>query len=66
MDETKLERRYTSAEVAERYGVAVATVQKWVRAGRLNAINLSGGPYGPYWFTREDLDEFEAKGRRAK
>lgn len=58
-----LERRYTTEEVAKRYGVSTATVQRWVRNGRLGAINLSGGPYGPYWFTREDLDAFEVQGR---
>lgn len=59
-----LERRYTTDEVAKRYGVATTTVQRWVRTGRLTAINLSGGPYGPYWFTLGDLDAFEAQGRR--
>lgn len=59
-----LERRYTTAEVAKRYGVSVATVQRWVRNGRLAAINLSGGVYGPYCFTREDLDAFEEQGRK--
>lgn len=61
-----LERRFTTDEVARRYGVSVATVQRWVRNGRLEAINLSGGPCGPYWFTREDLDTFEAQGRRGR
>lgn len=59
----ELERRYTSEEVAKRYGVAKTTVQRWVRTGRLSAISLGGGPYGPYWFTKEDLDTFEAQGR---
>lgn len=58
-----LERRYTTAEVARRYGVSVATVQRWVRTGKLEAINLSGGVCGPYWFTKEDLDVFEDRGR---
>lgn len=58
-----LERRYTTGEVAKRYGVSTTTVQRWVRNGRLSAINLSGGPYGPYCFTIEDLDTFEAQGR---
>ncbi len=59
----ELERRYSTEEVAQRYGKSVATVQRWVRSGRLKGINLSGGPYGPYCFTREDLDRFEAAGR---
>lgn len=63
MDDMKLERRYTTDEVAKRYGVATTTVQRWVRTGRLTAINLSGGPTGPYFFTMEDLDAFEARGR---
>lgn len=60
----ELERRFSSAEVARRYGVSVATVQRWVRTGRLEAINLSGGVCGPYCFTREALESFEARGRR--
>lgn len=59
-----LERRFTTDDVAKRYGVSRATVHRWVRSGRLAAINLSGGPTGPYFFTIEDLDAFEAQGRR--
>ncbi len=58
-----LEERYTTEEVAKHYKVSVGTVQRWVRKGRLSAINMSGGPYGPYCFTPGDLKEFEAKGR---
>lgn len=57
-----LGKRYTTEEIAKRYQVTVATVQRWVRTGRLAAINLSGGPYGPYWFRPEDLEAFERKG----
>lgn len=59
----ELEKRYTSAEVAERYNVSVGTVQRWVRTGRLSALNPSGGPYGPYFFTPGDLDAFESRAR---
>lgn len=61
-DQDGLERRFTVQEVAKRYGVAVSTVQRWVRTGRLSALRL-GGAAGYYWFTREDLEAFEAKGR---
>ncbi len=60
---SELERRYSTEEVAERYGVSTKTVLRWIKAGRLSAINLSGGPYGPYCFAPEDLATFESLGR---
>lgn len=35
-----MEKLYTSEEVAERYGVHVKTVRRWVRAGKLRARHL--------------------------
>lgn len=63
-DSETLERRYSVQEVAKRYGVAATTVQRWVREGRLQAINLGGKRAGPYCFTIADLDAFEAQGRK--
>ncbi len=58
-----LEERYTTEEVAKHYKVSVGTVQRWVRKGRISAINMSGGPFGPSCFTPRDLEDFEARGR---
>jgi excisionase family DNA binding protein len=33
----------TVVDVAERYGVSPRTVQRWIRAGALTAIELPGG-----------------------
>jgi len=57
MDE--LGKRYTPEEVARRYHRTVQTVTRWVRSGRLTAINLGGGRQGPYVFRPEDLEDFE-------
>lgn len=54
-----LERRYTTEEVAKMYHCSVITVGRWVRAGRLTAINLGGNRNGPYVFRKEDIDAFE-------
>lgn len=50
---------YTTEEVAKRYRVKVATVQSWVRNGRLTALNLGGAHNGPFVFRLSDLEEFE-------
>ena len=43
----KLEPRYTTEQVAQRYGVKDSTVRRWVREGRLTALNLGGTRFGP-------------------
>lgn len=53
------DRRYTPEDVAKRYHRTVMTINRWVREGRLNAINLGGGRRGPYVFRPEDLAAFE-------
>lgn len=58
MDE--LEPRYSTEQVAQRYCVTLRTVQRWVREGRITALNLGGGRLGPYVFRPGDLAEFEA------
>ena len=57
----KLEPRYTIEEVSERYHRSQTTIQRWVRNGRLRALNLGGGRQGPYVFRPSDLEEFELK-----
>ncbi len=56
-----LERLYTIEDVAGRYGCGIITIRRWVRAGRIRAINLSGTRKGPLRFRMEDLAEFEQK-----
>ena len=67
MREREMERRYTTEEVAERLRCKPKTVTKWVREGRIAAINLGGNRRGPYVFRRSDLEDFERRalvGRR--
>lgn len=59
-----MERRYTTAEVAKMYQCSPITVTRWVRGGRLTAINLGGNRYGPYVFRKEDLEAFERKSEK--
>ncbi len=56
-----LERTYTTEEVAKRYRRSVDSVVRWVRQGRITAINPSGGRFGPYVFRQKDLDEFDER-----
>jgi excisionase family DNA binding protein len=55
----KLEPRYTTEQVAQRYGVKDSTVRRWVREGRLTALNLGGTRFGPYVYRPADLFAFE-------
>lgn len=50
---------YTVPEVAEHYGVTQTTVTRWIRRGRLQAVNLGGNRAGPYRITAESMREFE-------
>lgn len=50
---------YTTEEVAKRYRVTADTVQRWVRTGRLTALNLGGARGGPFGIRLSDLEEFE-------
>lgn len=56
-----LEPRFTTEEVAKRYGVKIRTVQRWVREGKLTCLNLGGNRFGPYVYRPTDLEEFEQK-----
>ena len=51
----------TTAEVAQRLGVAVRTVQAWCRAGRFpHAVQVGAGGHGSPWVIPEaDLATFQ-------
>lgn len=55
------ERRYTSEEVAKIYNVKATTVTRWVREGKITALNIGGGRIGPYAFRPSDLFAFEQR-----
>jgi excisionase family DNA binding protein len=44
----------TTQEVADRLGVSVFTIRRYVRSGKLKAVRLEGA----YRVSREDLREF--------
>lgn len=46
---------YTCAEVAQIYGVKVATVWSWVRDGKLGSVRIGQR----YRIRQQDLDYFE-------
>jgi len=49
----------TTAEVAEEFGVSVATVNRWVAAGKLKATYKLKGIRGARLFTRRDINALE-------
>jgi excisionase family DNA binding protein len=50
----------TTSEVAKRYKVDTETVRRWIRSGRLPAINLAPGGVRARFRVREsDLENFE-------
>lgn len=51
-----MEKIYSCAEVAERYGVKVTTVWEWIRIGKLAAIAIGGKRYR---VKESDLNRFE-------
>jgi hypothetical protein len=54
-----MEAVYTTAEVAERYKVRPATVQRWHQQGRLSGFPLGGNKHGRLRFSQSALDAFE-------
>jgi excisionase family DNA binding protein len=53
----------TVRDIAERFGVSVHTVLRWIRAGELMAVNVGRAPNGrkPRWrIPPEALAAFEA------
>lgn len=56
-----MEKLLTTEQVAERHSVKISTVWDWIRAGKLPAIKIGGGPEGGgrYRIRPEDLADFE-------
>ncbi len=54
---------FTTEDVAKRYGVHPRTVHRWVKEGRIGALNLSGSINGQYRFSQRDIEAFEEKCR---
>lgn len=52
-----MDRFYTCEEIAEIYGVKIATVWAWIREGKLKAMKLGK----TYRISKEVLPEFESK-----
>jgi excisionase family DNA binding protein len=48
----------TTRAVAERFGVAISTVTRWVADGHLTPFTKTPGIRGAYLFTREEVDRF--------
>jgi excisionase family DNA binding protein len=48
---------FTTQEVADRLGVSVFTIRRYVRSGKLKAVRLEGA----YRVRREDLGDFLRK-----
>jgi hypothetical protein len=59
-----MEAVYTTAELAERYGVKMATVQKWHETGKLDGFSLGGTRGGRLRFRESALVEFEGPAAR--
>lgn len=54
----------TKAEVAKRFNVDVATVNRWLHAGYFpNAYKISPGLTSPYRIPQTDIDNFDRKRR---
>jgi excisionase family DNA binding protein len=51
-------RFYTTAQVAERYGVSKQTVRNWIDSGEMR-VSLSMGDGGAVRISSADLAEFE-------
>lgn len=46
---------YTCRQIADRYGVKIATVWDWIREGKLAAIRIGK----LYRISKESIDDFE-------
>ena len=51
--------RYTTAEVAELYGVTPKAVRIWIRGGRLEALDIGTEGRKVYRITENQLEKFE-------
>ena len=54
-----LEPLYTIEEVAGRLRCNKKTIGRWLKSGRITAINLGGNRNGPYRFRPSDIERFE-------
>lgn len=55
-----MDRRYTTDDVAAMYATTVDNVRRWIRQGRLQAVNLATKKRPDYRITPEQLAQFEA------
>lgn len=55
----------TTAQIAERFGVDVRTVARWVNAGRLTPVVQAPGLRGARLFRPEDVDALAEQARTA-
>ena len=46
----------TTKEASELRGVAIGTVNRWVREGRLEPVIVGNGPTGTRFYRREDVE----------
>ncbi len=55
-----LEVYYTTADVAKHFGLKESTIQRYIRQGRLGAIDHGDpGHPGPYSIRPQDLEDYE-------
>ena len=54
-----MEKTYSCAEIAERYGVTVDTVWTWIKEKKLTAVNIGKS----YRVREQDLKAFEEANR---
>ena len=57
-----MERVYTCDEIAERYGVKIGTVYKWIRDGAMDAIRIGKA----YRIKESAVLEFEERNNTRK
>lgn len=50
-----------TAEVAKEFGKSVATITRYVKAGRLEPVIKGEGLRGAMWFRPEDVDRLKAE-----
>lgn len=54
-----MDRLYSTAEAGDILGVTAISVWRWIKAGRIPAINLTEGDSKPkYRIRAEDLEKF--------
>jgi len=46
----------TTKEAAELRGVAIGTINRWVREGRLAPVIVGNGPTGTRFYRRDDVE----------